>query len=66
MSDMEGWSDSLIRTSTLTIHYYKDGVSLCGRSYTDNGNRFFDKTKKNKSDAYSHHCKLCIDKQNKL
>jgi len=60
---MEGWSDSIIRTNNLTIHYYKNGISLCKRSKVDNGNRHFDKSKKDISDAYSHHCKLCIKKQ---
>lgn len=62
--DKEGWSDSMIRTNTCTIHYYKDGISLCGRSEVDLGNRIFDKGKRNPSDAYSYHCKLCIKKQN--
>ena len=26
---MEGWSDSIIKTTSLIIHYYKDGISLC-------------------------------------
>ena len=62
----EGWSDSYIRTNTSTIHYYKDGVSLCGRSKVDLGNRHFEKGEKNINDAYSHHCKLCIKKQAKI
>lgn len=64
--DQEGWSDSLIRTKSLIIHYYKKGVSICGRSKVDMGNKHFETSKKDISDAYSHHCKLCIKKQNKL
>lgn len=61
--EREGWSDSSIRTLSLIIHYYKDEKSLCGRSKTDMGNKYFDKSLKDITDAYSHHCKLCIKKQ---
>ena len=64
--EKEGWSDSVIRTTTLTIHYYKGGVSLCGRSHVDLGNRHFNTDRKHLSDAYSHHCKMCIKKQIKM
>jgi len=60
---MEGWSDSII-SRTKTIHYYKHGVSLCGRKPLDKGNRLFDISPKTKSDSYSHYCKICISKQN--
>jgi hypothetical protein len=62
-NEKEGWSDSTIKTSTLTIHYYKNGVSLCGRSKIDLGNKHFDKRLKDINDAYSYHCKFCIKKQ---
>jgi len=60
---MEGWSDSIMRTRTVIIHYYKDGISLCKRSKTDLGNKHFDRSEKDASDAYSYHCKICIKKQ---
>jgi hypothetical protein len=63
MEEREGWSDSIIRTNSLVIHYYKDGVSLCGRSRVDNGNIHYDKSEKNINDKYSCHCVLCIKKQ---
>lgn len=66
MENKEGWSDSTIRTTSLTIHYYKNGKSLCGKSYLDSGNIYFDKEKKSLSDRYSYHCKICIRKQNKI
>ena len=66
MSRKEGWSDSLIRTSSLIIHYYKGDVSICGRSKVDMGNKTFETSKKDITDSYSHYCKLCIKKQNKL
>jgi hypothetical protein len=61
--DKEGWSDSFIRTNNCTIHYYKDGISLCGRSKVDTGNKHFEKPLKNENDKYSRHCVLCIRKQ---
>jgi hypothetical protein len=66
MEEREGWSDSIIRTNSLVIHYYKDSISLCGRSVVDNGNLHFDKSARNLTDKYSNHCVFCIKKQLKL
>jgi hypothetical protein len=63
--EQEGWSDSFIRTNSLIIHYYKKGVSICGRCKVDMGNKVFETSKKDINDKYSQHCKLCIKKQNK-
>jgi hypothetical protein len=63
---MEGWSDSIVGIGNKAIHYFKDGVSLCGRKKVDRGHRHFDKSDRNLSDKYSGHCVLCIKKQRQL
>lgn len=63
MENKTGWSDSLIRPKNSKIHFYKDGVSLCGRSVVDKGNKTFETSKKDKSDVFSGFCKICIEKQ---
>ena len=60
--EKEGWSSSVIGYRRHS-HYYKNGISLCGRMETDNGHKYFDKSKRTKGDSYSYHCKICIDKQ---
>ncbi len=62
---MEGWSDTILGRNN-SIHYYKDGVSLCNRKKVDKGHRCFDKSDRNFSDKYSGHCVLCIARQRKL
>lgn len=63
---MEGWSDSILGNTRKSIHYYKDGVSLCGRSNIDSGHNHFDISPKVASDSYSYYCKICIRKQNNV
>ena len=57
----EGWSDSII-TYKNPIHYYKNGVSLCGKAVIDNGHKNFDKSKKYLNDKFCGYCVLCIKK----
>jgi len=57
----EGWSDSIISNSK--VHYYKDGISLCGKKYVDNGNRNFEIRTGSK---YFNDCQLCIKKIKEL
>lgn len=59
--EKEGWSDSIIGTGT--IHYYKNGKSLCGRAVVNNGHKIFDDSTRDLNDRYSCHCLLCIKKQ---
>jgi hypothetical protein len=56
---VSGWSLSTI--SRGKTHYYKDGVSLCGKRKVDLSNRNFDS--KRMGNIYFHDCGICIKKE---
>lgn len=60
--EKEGWSIDI--TSKNRIHYYKDGVSLCGKSRVKDYMTNFDKT--SGFSAMSFDCAYCEKKLNKI
>lgn len=58
----EGWAEDI--SSHGLRHYYKDGVSLCGRAKEKHFFRNFDK--ESLGYAFAEDCKLCIKKKKEL
>lgn len=58
-SKNEGWADDISKYKAKT-HYYKDGVSLCGKAIEKPYMRNFNKEKF--ASKYSCDCVLCIKK----
>ena len=59
---MEGWSGSYIGyTASTRIHYFKNGISLCGRKRQDSGHLHFDKERAGSPKSYD--CMFCIKKR---
>lgn len=60
--EKEGWSIDV--TSKNVTHYYKDGISLCGRKRLLFHMDKFDKSK-DYSQILGFNCELCLKKLNK-
>lgn len=58
----EGWSDTVLR-SRKKIHYYKEGVSLCGKSLVTQHNHNF---AMGGGSIYHGNCAICVNKQKEL
>lgn len=58
MSHNEGWANDI--TTRNRRHYYKDGVSLCGKAKEKHHMRHFDRD--SKGSHYACDCNTCIRK----
>lgn len=52
----EGWSLSVIKGGK--THYFRNGVSLCGKSKVNRGNKRFDKDRM--GNVFFHDCATCV------
>jgi hypothetical protein len=61
LEERVGWSGNITKKNRRT-HYYKNGVSLCGKERVEKHMRVFDATRS--GSKYFKDCVLCIKKLN--